>query len=95
MEPLRFADYEAAIRWCEDERANVVASTQAAFEHGHLVHAHLLPSAMWGYFSLRMNLAEWGGVTDIALRAARMMGDEYAEAICLYVLGGQQGASAF
>ncbi|MEO6083561.1 MAG: BTAD domain-containing putative transcriptional regulator [Umezawaea sp.] len=87
--PLRFADYDAAVQWCASERINVVAATGAAFGQGLLVHAWQLPTVSWGYFSLRVNLVEWENVTRIALKAARALGDDYAEAACLFTLAGQ------
>jgi DNA-binding SARP family transcriptional activator len=89
VRPPRFDDYDSAVEWCASERANLVAMTGAVFEQGLFVHAWQLPTVCWGCFNLRVDLAEWDGVTRIALRAAEVLGDEYAQAVCLYTLGGQ------
>lgn len=85
---MHFSDYGSSIRWCAAERANLVAATRAAFDQGQFVHAWQIPTVLWGYFSLQTNIVEWDEVTGIALRAATVLGDEYAQAVCLHTMGG-------
>ncbi len=59
VEPLRFAGYDDALAWCEQERANLVAATRDAYRLGELTIAWQLPAALAGFFTIRRYWADW------------------------------------
>jgi tetratricopeptide (TPR) repeat protein len=85
--PLEFADRAAAMRWCETERANLVAAVRLAADTGHHDLAARFPSALWSFFDLRKHWADWIAVFEIGLTSARVLGDRHTEAYILGSLG--------
>ncbi|GGS29042.1 hypothetical protein GCM10010171_22800 [Actinokineospora fastidiosa] len=81
-----FVDQRAAARWCELERANLLASVQQAVEWGEHSIAWRLPVALWGYFFLSKPWQDWTRVLTIGLEAARSIGDRRGEAWTLHSL---------
>jgi DNA-binding SARP family transcriptional activator/tetratricopeptide (TPR) repeat protein len=92
-EPLAFGTADEALRWCEVERANLVAATRQAAAQGWHDIAWKLPVAAMSCFELHGYRAEWITTHQIALRSAREAGDRLGEARALNNLGivlGQQ-----
>ncbi len=77
--PLEFETYDEALRWCEAERANLVAATNLAADHGLHAHAWQLPATLRRYFRLGKYWTEWITTFQIALTSARILGDRRGE----------------
>lgn len=86
--PLTFASRELAIRWCEEERANLVAAVRQAFDAGLYETAWKLPYALWDFYILRKPWTDWVTTHRIALEAAVTANDRHGEAHILNYLGG-------
>jgi len=86
-EPLSFASVDEALDWCERERANLVAGTRLAAAVGLHDIAWQLPVAALSFFNRRRYCHEWVDTHQIALRSARQIGDQRAEAWVLNNLG--------
>nr|MDT0659055.1 BTAD domain-containing putative transcriptional regulator [Micromonospora sp. DSM 115978] len=85
-----FADADAALRWLERERANlVVAVCQAAGTAvgEHAAVAPQLARALFAFFHVRGYLRDWIKVNEIALAVARRTGDELGQAFACRDLG--------
>jgi tetratricopeptide (TPR) repeat protein/transcriptional regulator with XRE-family HTH domain len=82
-----FADYAAAMAWCERERPAVVQLTHDAAERRMHDLAWRLPTALWGFFSLRNRWADLIDTHQVALASARAAGDRLGQAIALNNLG--------
>jgi DNA-binding SARP family transcriptional activator/tetratricopeptide (TPR) repeat protein len=78
-----FADHEAAVRWLNDERANLVAAAEAAPAP---LNWHLA-DAMTGYLHSHRHDGELQATATAALASAREEGDRLAEATMLNALG--------
>ena len=78
--PARFPDREAALRWCDRERVNVIPMARAAADGDQPVTAYQLALVLWGYFSLRSAWTEWIATHEIAVEVAARLGDARAEA---------------
>ncbi|MFC6089190.1 AfsR/SARP family transcriptional regulator [Saccharothrix lopnurensis] len=87
VHPVVLADRDGASAWCEVEHRNLVEAVGLARRHGFPEHGWRLPNAMWPWLNLRQDSAEWTHLSEIALEAARAVGDEYAEALSLHTLG--------
>ncbi len=85
-EPLSFGDYEAALAWCDDEHASLVAAVRQAAQTGNDVIAWQLPVALRGYFDLRKPWADWIAAASTGLAAARRTGDGSGQAWALSCL---------
>jgi DNA-binding SARP family transcriptional activator len=83
----RFADREQALRWCDDERANLVAAVQLAAAEDFDRHAWALPCLLRNHFDLRKHWDDWVETHLLALDAARRLGDLVAESEVLIGLG--------
>ncbi|MCH6163333.1 AfsR/SARP family transcriptional regulator [Streptomyces marispadix] len=86
-EPLAFSSHEEALRWCETERANLMAAVRLAFEVGEYSIAWRLPTVLWGFFNLRKHWGDWIESHRVGLAAARAQGDRYGEASVLTSIG--------
>ncbi|MBR7834675.1 tetratricopeptide repeat protein [Actinospica durhamensis] len=75
-----FPDRNAALRWCDTERENLVAAVRRAGAIGEHELAWQLPVVMFGFFIGRRPLADWVETHDIALASARRLGNRLAEA---------------
>jgi tetratricopeptide (TPR) repeat protein len=82
-----FADYAAALAWCEAERANLVAATHAAADAGLPDLAWRLPAVLLWFFYRRSHWADWLDTHQVALDAARTAGDRRGEATIRNSLG--------
>lgn len=87
LEAARLAGYDEALSWCEAERDNLVGVVREALENQWFDICWQLPTMLLGYFNLRKVWREWTACFDLALSAARELGDRYAEANCANALG--------
>ncbi|WP_434443050.1 BTAD domain-containing putative transcriptional regulator [Lentzea sp. E54] len=87
VHPRAFADRDAALLWCDTERANLVAAVRDAAEHGLPEHSWSLAQCLWDFFNLRKHWADWIDTHGVALAAARSAGDRGAEGRMLITLG--------
>ncbi|MFI0405838.1 AfsR/SARP family transcriptional regulator [Actinomadura sp. 3N508] len=78
--PAAPASPAAALRWCENERLNLVAATRHAARTGLYDVAWKLPFTLWSYFSLRTRWTDWVTTHELGLGAARRNNDRFAEA---------------
>jgi len=88
VEPMVFDGYEHALRWCDAERANLVAATHSAARYELHAHAWQLPWCLWGFLNLRKPWVDWIGTHRTALAAARHLADRCAERSILNNLAG-------
>jgi tetratricopeptide (TPR) repeat protein len=86
-EPLSFDDFSAALAWCELERINFTLLTVQAYQRGLFHIACKLPDVLRGFYNLRKYWSDWETTHDIALEAARRLGDTYGEASMLNGIG--------
>ncbi|MDX8142574.1 BTAD domain-containing putative transcriptional regulator [Lentzea sp. BCCO 10_0061] len=82
-----FADRDAALLWCDTERANLVAAVRDAAGHELPEHCWSLAQCLWDFFNLRKHWADWLDTHSVALAAARSVGDRSAEGRMLITLG--------
>jgi tetratricopeptide (TPR) repeat protein/transcriptional regulator with XRE-family HTH domain len=87
LAPLDFADYTAAMSWCETERPTIVLLTHQAAARGMHELAWRLPTALWGFLSLRNHWADLIETHEVALASARAVDDRLGQAIALNNLG--------
>ncbi|WP_394618158.1 BTAD domain-containing putative transcriptional regulator [Lentzea sp. JNUCC 0626] len=87
VHPRSFADRDAALLWCDTERANLVAAIRDAAEHDLPEHSWSLAQCLWDFFNLRKHWADWLDTHGVALAAARSVGDRSAEGRMLITLG--------
>ncbi|MEU0883447.1 BTAD domain-containing putative transcriptional regulator [Lentzea sp. NPDC005914] len=87
VHPRTFADRDAALLWCDTERANLVAAIRDAAEHGLPEQCWNLAQCLWDFFNLRKHWADWIDTHSVALAAARSVGDRSAEGRMLITLG--------
>ncbi len=85
--PLEFADYPAAMAWCERERPTIARLTRDAADRRMHELAWRLPTALWGFFSLRNRWADLIETHQVALASARAVDDRLGQAIALNNLG--------
>lgn len=87
-DPVRFDDEEAALRWLDDERVNLVAAVERGVASADLRHyCGLLADALRGYFALRGHAADGLELSTSALTAARAAGDRRVEVAVLVLRG--------
>ena len=83
-----FADDDAALRWLDDERVNLVAAVERGAAGTDLRHyCGLLADALRGYFAIRGHAADGLALTTNALAASRAAGDRRAEVAVLVLRG--------
>jgi tetratricopeptide (TPR) repeat protein len=83
----RFANPEAAFRWYEEERANLVAAPRSAFDAGLYELAWRIPVALQSIYSHRNPFEDWIATARIGLDAARRLGARSGEGQLLESLG--------
>lgn len=88
--PPDFPDRRAALRWCDEERENLVTAVRKAAEIGEHTLAWQLPVTMFGYFIARRALDPWLETYDVGLASARLVEAPAAEA---WLLTGSATAS--
>lgn len=86
-ERLAFSGYDEAIRWYEEERANLVAAVRAADEAAMHDIAWQIPATLHRIYANRNHFDDWSVTTTIALGAVRHVGDRAGEAEILESLG--------
>jgi DNA-binding SARP family transcriptional activator/Tfp pilus assembly protein PilF len=86
-EPLLFTTPEQALRWCDLERANLVAAARQAAAQGLHEIAWKLPVAAMVGFDRHGYRAEWLATHQIALASARAIGERQGEAWVMNNLG--------
>lgn len=87
QEGLLFSGYDEAIRWYEDERANLVAATRAADEAAMYDIAWQLPATLHRIYANLNQFDDWRTTSTTALSAVRHVGDHAGEAEILESLG--------
>lgn len=85
--PLAFADAAVAQAWLETTRANLIAATAYAAGHGRDLHASLTAEVTRRYLFQGSWWHDLMDLTQVALPAARRLGDCLAEADLLRDLG--------
>jgi DNA-binding SARP family transcriptional activator/Tfp pilus assembly protein PilF len=86
--PVPFDDKEAALRWLDDERVNLVAAVERGVDSADLRHyCGLLADTLRGYFAIRGYAADGLALSTAALTAARGGGDRRAEVAVLVLRG--------
>jgi tetratricopeptide (TPR) repeat protein len=80
-------DRPAALAWLNAERPNLIAAVSLAADTGHDSHARDIPLALFRFFDLRKHWAAWIATHQIALSAARRLGDRHGEGVVLNNLG--------
>jgi DNA-binding SARP family transcriptional activator/tetratricopeptide (TPR) repeat protein len=80
VRPEEFGSRAQALDWCEAERANLVAATRYAEEHGLDEYAWRIPTTPWGFLNLRKHWDDWTTTHRIALAATRRLGHRQGEA---------------
>ncbi|UAK32183.1 tetratricopeptide repeat protein [Nocardia asteroides] len=83
-----FGDYDNALKWCDSERANLVAAIRAAGTDGMPDVAWRLALAAVTFYKIRRHHDDWLTTSELAVTAAREAGDAFAEQWCLTSLGG-------
>ncbi|MDI5980669.1 ATP-binding protein [Amycolatopsis magusensis] len=78
--PAVFGDFDAALEWCETERANLVAVARVAAETGLGAAAWQLANNLWSFFYLRKYWTDWVAVHETGLAAARELRDPKGQA---------------
>ncbi|TQM81863.1 NB-ARC domain-containing protein [Saccharothrix saharensis] len=72
--PLVFADADAALRWFEAERFNLLDALDQASALGHHDIAATMPKAMAGFFEVRAHWSDYRNVYATGLRSAKEIG---------------------
>ncbi|TDV49683.1 putative ATPase [Actinophytocola oryzae] len=75
-----FADYDAALGWCETEQANLVAVARAAVETGLGAAAWQLANNLWSFFYLGKHWTDWVATHEVGLAAAVDLADVRGQA---------------
>jgi transcriptional regulator with XRE-family HTH domain len=83
VEPVGFADADAARAWCEEELGNVVPVTRLAIQHQLYRTAWKLPVLLWAFFATRRPWSVWINSHQLAVDAAVACGDRFGEAWAL------------
>lgn len=86
-EPEAFGSYEAALRWFERERGNLVAAVSSAREQGWHEIAWRLAVVLRGIFMRFNPFEDWITTSEAGLRSAEQAGDRRAQADLLESLG--------
>ncbi|WSM10414.1 tetratricopeptide repeat protein [Streptomyces sp. NBC_01716] len=79
VQPLSFADYDAAMDWAEREHTNLLRAVSAAAGE-HDVLAWKLALVLWYVQPASASMTDWLTVGDTGLAAARRVNDSVAEA---------------
>ncbi|MCA1674445.1 MAG: tetratricopeptide repeat protein, partial [Actinobacteria bacterium] len=83
----RFADRDQARAWLQAERPNLVAAVALAAATSHLQTATQLSSHLCEFLFRHRYLDDWLSTAEIAVRAARQLGDRHCEGETLTKLG--------
>ena len=83
----QFSSYDDALRWFDQERANLIDITRRATEIGEHKAASVIPNLLWGYFNLTKHWDDWITCNTLGLTSARASGDNKSEAYILMSQG--------
>ncbi|MFE2186594.1 ATP-binding protein [Streptomyces sp. NPDC059455] len=78
-----FESYDDAMRWLEEERANLIDITRRAGEVGEHHSAAVMPNLLWSYFNITKHWPDWIACNEIGLASARESSDRKSEAYLL------------
>ncbi|MFC0109697.1 ATP-binding protein [Kibdelosporangium aridum] len=78
--PMELTDYPNTLRWFDEEHHSLMACVQLAAEQGWDDHAWQLPRALAGFLRLRGHWQDWVNTQRIALRTAKRIGNQGAQA---------------
>jgi DNA-binding SARP family transcriptional activator/predicted negative regulator of RcsB-dependent stress response len=84
---VSFATFDLALRWCEAERDNLLASVRQAADCGLHDLANQFAVVLYSYLDLRYHHKDLVSVSQIGLASARILGDQWSEAANLNHLG--------
>ncbi|WP_162907775.1 AfsR/SARP family transcriptional regulator [Allorhizocola rhizosphaerae] len=87
VEPLRFADREAAMHWHDYERDAFPSVVELASQRGWHQAAWQLAEVLMNYFSISRHWPQWLATTRAGLVSARATGDPVAVSRILLCLG--------
>lgn len=85
--PLGLADHEAADRWLECERPNLVSSVCYSARHDPKPSAWRLALELRGFLRLRRYSSDWVATAAAASSISEQLGDAQAQAACAHSLG--------
>ena len=85
--PMSFDDDQQAIRWCDQERANLIACIRCAAEHGLHEYVWRAAASLWEAFERSGFKDDFLRVLPVAIESARALGDGTAESGMLNSLG--------
>ncbi|MBB4700183.1 ATP-binding protein [Sphaerisporangium siamense] len=85
--PERFDDHAGALRWCDAERANLVAATRRAAERGGHEAWQIPVTLMFACYLGAYVVADWMALLEPALPAVRRAGEPNGEGVILFSLG--------
>ncbi|MFG2227471.1 ATP-binding protein [Streptomyces sp. NPDC048644] len=87
VEPPAFPDYDAALRWYEQEHGSLLVAVKAAEKAGLDRIAWQIPALLRPLHARLNPFDEWFAMGEIGLRAARRQGDRAGQAELLTSLG--------
>ena len=85
--PERLTGSGPALAWLQAEHQVLLAATAAAADFGFDDHAWQLAAVLREYFARRGHYVDWATSQQIALAAARRLGDDAAQALALRSAG--------
>jgi tetratricopeptide (TPR) repeat protein/transcriptional regulator with XRE-family HTH domain len=85
--PEEFGDRDAALAWCEAERAGLRAAVALAERAGFTAHAWQIPVPLAAFFDQRSYWEEWADLWRVSLRAAERADDPAGQAMAHFNLG--------
>ncbi|MFD8493360.1 tetratricopeptide repeat protein [Amycolatopsis sp. NPDC059657] len=83
----RFTSRHHALAWLDAERPSLVGSVDLAYSMGRYTSTGALAAALYDYFELRKHLADWIATAELALTAARRLGNRRSEGLALTHVG--------
>ncbi len=85
--PENLTSRSEAMAWFTAEYKVLIKAITLAADHGFYVHAWQIPAAMREFFARRGHWDDWAATSQIALTAARRLGDQAAQALARRNLG--------
>src|SRR5262249_10360323 len=80
VRPLGFPSLDAALNWCEQERAELLAAIRLAAEAGLHGMAWKIAASVMSFYFRRSHWGDWVAAHQLGLASARILGDRQAEA---------------
>jgi tetratricopeptide (TPR) repeat protein/transcriptional regulator with XRE-family HTH domain len=81
MTPDDLASHAQALAWLDAEHRGLLGAVSLAADNGYDVHAWQLAFSLETYFYRRGHWYDWAATQDVALAAARRLGDRYAQTL--------------